>query len=167
MWFKCNGNMWSSIVDKCREKNIDLVDIIFHTKYLVNRERVFGFSEIEGTRENIEAALVLNDYSCDRVILSYIKPDLFTQDEWDYLIPYLEENNLLNREINMFYRDDLPTPRIIHVQTDTIKTWFFSSYYIRVVYRICNHTFKPPKEIEDLFVDDGACLNAIYVSDYL
>ena len=164
MYFKCNGTKWSSIVDKCREKDIDMVEIIFHTKYPVNVPRWFGFSEI--TVDNVQAALVLEDFECDRVILSYIKPDIFTDDEWDYLLPYLEENNLLNKQIKMFYRD-YKDPYIVQVVTDTLKTWFYSDYYVKLLYKISDHTFKPPSEIEDLFIDDGACLNAIYISDYL
>ena len=93
MYYKCNGTKWSSIVDKCREKDIDMVEIIFHTKYPVNVPRWFGFTDLEVG--NMEAALVLEDFECDRVILSYIKPDIFTDDEWDYLLPYLEENGYL------------------------------------------------------------------------
>ena len=164
MYFKCNGTKWSSIVDKCREKDIDMVEIIFHTKYPVNVPRWFGFSEI--TVDNVQAALVLEDFECDRVILSYIKPDIFTDDEWDYLLPYLEENNLLNKQINMFYRD-YKDPYIVQVVTDRLKTWFYSDYYVKLLYKISDHTYKPPSEIEDLFIDNGACLNAIYISDYL
>ena len=164
MYFKCNGTKWSSIVDKCREKDIDMVEIIFHTKYPVNVPRWFGFSEI--TVDNVQAALVLEDFECDRVILSYIKPDIFTDEEWDYLLPYLEENDLLNKQINMFYRD-YKDPYIVQVVTDTLKTWFYSDYYVKLLYKISDHTYKPPSEIEDLFIDNGTCLNAIYISDYL
>ena len=164
MYFKCNGTNWSSIVDKCREKDIDMVEIIFHTKYPVNVPRWFGFTDLEVG--NMEAALVLEDFECDRVILSYIKPDIFTDDEWDYLLPYLEENDLLNKQINMFYRD-YKDPFIVQVVTDTLKTWFYSDYYVKLLYKISDHTYKPPSEIEDLFIDNGACLNAIYISDYL
>lgn len=164
MYFKCNGTKWSSIVDKCREKDIDMVEIIFHTKYPVNVPRWFGFTDLEVG--NMEAALVLEDFECDRVILSYIKPDIFTDDEWDYLLPYLEENDLLNKQINMFYRD-YKDPFIVQVVTDTLKTWFYSDYYVKLLYKISDHTYKPPSEIEDLFIDNGACLNAIYISDYI
>ena len=124
-------------------------------------ERENFFSAIH----NMEAALVLEDFECDRVILSYIKPDIFTDDEWDYLLPYLEENDLLNKQINMFYRD-YKDPFIVQVVTDTLKTWFYSDYYVKLLYKISDHTYKPPSEIEDLFIDNGACLNAIYISDY-
>ena len=164
MYFKCNGTKWSSIVDKCREKDIDMVEIIFHTKYPVNVPRWFGFSVI--TVDNVQAALVLDGFECEKVIISYFKPDIFTDDEWDYLLPYMEENDLLNKEINMFYRD-YKDPYIIQVVTDTLKTWFYSDYYVKLLYKISDHTYKPPSEIEDLFIDDGACLNAIYISDYL
>ena len=164
MYYKCNGNKWSSIVDKCREKDIEMVEIIFHTKYPVNFPRWFGFTDLEVG--NMEAALVLEDFECDRVILSYIKPDIFTDDEWDYLLPYLEENDLLNKQINMFYRD-YKDPYIVQVVTDTLKTWFYSDYYVKLLYKISDHTYKPPSEIEDLFIDNGACLNAIYISDCL
>ena len=164
MYYKCNETKWSSIVDKCREKDIDMVEIIFHTKYPVNVPRWFGFSEI--TVDNVQAALVLEDFECDRVILSYIKPDIFTDEEWDYLLPYLEENDLLNKQINMFYRD-YKNPYIVQVVTDTLKTWFYSDYYVKLLYKISDHTYKPPSEIEDLFIDNGACLNAIYISDYI
>ena len=163
MFFKCNGTKWSSIVDKCREKNIDMVEIIIQTKYPVNVPRWFGFTDIDVG--NMETALVLEDFECERVILSYIKPDIFTDDEWSYLLPYLEEHELLNKQINMFYRD-YKDPYIIQVVTDTIKTWFFSNYYVKLLYKISDHTYKPPNEIEDLFIDNGACLNSIYVSNY-
>lgn len=164
MFFKCNSTKWSSIVDKCREKNIDMVEIIIQTKYPVNVPRWFGFTDIEVG--NMEAAFVLDDFECERVILSYIKPDIFTDDEWSYLLPYLEEHDLLNKQINMFYRD-YKDPYIVQVVTDTIKTWFFSNYYVKLLYKISDHTYKPPSEIEDLFIDNGGCLNSIYVSDYI
>ena len=41
---KTENNTWSSLVRTCEDEQIELADIIIHTKYPVNSERLFGFS---------------------------------------------------------------------------------------------------------------------------
>ena len=91
------------------------------------------------------------------------KPDIFTQEEWNYLLPQLRENNLLNKRLNFFYHTPDPL-RMIEVVTPTRKTYFYSNYYVRVVYQVTDE--QCPSELADLFIDDGYCLNAIYVRAY-
>ena len=41
------NNTWSSLVHICEDENIQLADIIIHTKYPIDPERLFGFSLIQ------------------------------------------------------------------------------------------------------------------------
>ena len=41
---KTENNTWSTLVRTCEDENIELADIIIHTKYPINSERPFGFS---------------------------------------------------------------------------------------------------------------------------
>ena len=163
LYYKTEQNTWKSIVDTCREHNIKLADIIIHSKYQINTERVFGFSEVE-QEGNLNCGLILHNYECEQMVFSvFQKPDIFTQEEWNYLLPQLRQNNLLNKRLNFFYH--VPDPlRMIEVVTPTRKTYFYSNYYVRVVYQVTDE--QTPSELADLFIDDGYCLNAIYVRAY-
>lgn len=176
VYYKTEENTWESIVRTCEDHDIKLADIIIHSKYQINSERLFGFSEITQDKKVkrslteqqqcccLNCALVLHNYECENTTFTaYRKPDIFTEDEWTFLLPQLEVNNLLNKPLNFFYH--VPDPlRMIEVYTPTRKTCFFSNYYVRVVYQI--NDSETPSELADLFIDDGACLNAIYVRAY-
>lgn len=155
-------NTWKSIVRTCKSMKIELADIIIHTKYPINCERVFGFSE--KSIQNVNCGLILHNYDCKEIVLNeYVKPDMFEDEEWAYLVPKLKENNLLDKPIQLFVH--VPDPvRILEVITKNTKIFFYSNYSVRIVYHIQDDT--QPSEFHDLFVDNGACLNAIYVRPY-
>ena len=93
--------------------------------------------------------------------LDETRPSLFTEDEWEYLLPQLKSNGLLGVPLNVFWRgDSLPT-HIIGVMTENRAVYFFSNYYARVVYKVVDD--EVPPELSDLFIDDGACLKGVYV----
>ena len=162
-YFKTDKNTWKSIKRTCEQHNIKLADIIIHSKYKINCERVFGFSEIT-PQENVNCGLILHNYNCnEEVFTSSVSNKYFTQDEWNYLLPKLQENNLLNKPVNFFYHVADPL-RIIEVITPKRRVYFYSNYYVRLVYHIQSE--ETPQELADLFIDNGACLNAIYVRHY-
>ena len=173
-YYKTDKNTWKSIKRKCEQHNIKLADIIIHSKYKINSERVFGFSEVgsqdkrtDGSRiaeGNVNCGLILHNYNCnEEVFTSSVSNKYFTQDEWNYLLPKLQENNLLNKPVNFFYHIADPL-RIIEVVTPKTKVYFYSNYYVRLVYHIQSE--ETPQELADLFINNGACLNAIYVRHY-
>lgn len=165
MYLKVNGLTWKDVVDTIKSNNIRLADIVIHTKYPINTERLFCFSEKETKNTNV--GLILHDYLCKEMVLTDEKPEFFTDTEWMYLLPHLIDNNLLNKPINVFYKN-IEQPHIVYIQSknqyNSTKIWFYSNYYIHVVYKIVNDEL--PKEIEDVFIGDGKCINAIYVSEY-
>ena len=166
MFLKVNGLTWKDVVDTIKSNNIKLADIVIHTKYPINTERIFCFSEKE--TKNVNVGLILHDYLCKEMILTYDKPDLFTDSEWIYLLPNLIENDLLNKTINVFYKN-IEQPHIVYIQSknqynNSSKIWFYSNYYVHVIFKIVNDEL--PKEIEEIFIDDGKCINAIYVNEY-
>ena len=89
---------------------------------------------------------------------------MFTVDEWEYLLPQLESNGLLGVPLNVFWRESSLPPCIIGVLTKSRAVYFFSNYYVRLVYKIVND--EVPPELSDLFIDDGACLKGVYVKPY-
>ena len=166
MYFKVNGLTWKDVVDTIKSNNIRLADIVIHTKYPINTERIFCFSEI--STQNINVGLILHNYFCKEMVLTDKKPDFFSDNEWLYLLPNLIENDLLNKPINVFYKN-IEQPHIVYIQSKTqynskTKIWFYSNYCVHVIYRIVNDEL--PKEIKDIFIDDGKCINAIYVDEY-
>ena len=48
--------------------------------------------------------------------------------------------------------------------TENRAVYFFSNYYVRVVYKVADDTL--PTELSDLFIDNGACLKGVYVRVY-
>ena len=168
---KTENNTWSSLVRTCEDEQIELADIIIHTKYPVNSERLFGFS-VCIPQANVNCGLILHDYDYIEMLLSESRPPLFTEDEWEYLLPHLKSNGLLDVPLNIFWREeratpylDVPlnifwreeraTPYVVSVETENRAVYFFSNYYVRVVYKVGDDT--PPPELSDLFIDDGAC----------
>ena len=160
---KTKNNTWSSLVRTCEDENIELADIIIHTKYPINSERLFGFS-VCTPQANVNCGLILHDYDCMELTLDETRPPLFTEDEWEYLLPQLKSNGLLGVPLNVFWRgDSLPT-HIFGVTTENRAVYFFSNYYVRVVYKVVDD--EVPPELSDLFIDDGACLKGVYVRAY-
>ena len=162
---KTENNTWASLVRTCEDENIQLADIIIHTKYPIDSERLFGFS-LTQSQSNVNCGLILYDYDCTEMTIDGTsRPSLFTEDEWDYLLPQLQSNGLLGVPLNIFWRGDLSIPpHIIGVLTEYRAAYFFSNYYARLVYRVVSDN--PPPELSDLFIDDGACLKGVYVKPY-
>ena len=157
---KTENNTWSSLVRTCEDENIELADIIIHTKYPINSNRLFGFS-VRTPQANENCGLILHDYDCMEMTLDETRPPLFTEDEWEYLLPQLKSNGLLGVPLNVFWRNDSLPPHMIGVMTENRAVYFFSNYYIRVVYKVVNDEYPP--ELSDLFIDDGAYLKGVYV----
>ena len=145
------NNTGSSLVCTCEDENIELADIIIHTRYPINSNRLFGFS-VRTPQANVNCSLILHDYDCIEMTLDETRPPLFTEDEWEYLLPQLKSNGLLG------------VPYIIGVMTENRAVYFFSNYYVRVVYKVADDTL--PTELSDLFIDNGACLKGVYVRVY-
>ena len=80
---KTENNTWTSLVRTCEDEDIQLVDIIIHTKYPIDSERLFGFSLIQ-PQSNVNCGLILHDYECTEMTLDESRPPLFTEDEWVY-----------------------------------------------------------------------------------
>ena len=157
---KTENNTWSSLVPTCEDENIQLADIIINTKYPINSERLFGFS-VCTPQANVNCGLILHAYDCMELMLDETRPTLFTEDEWEYLLPQLKSNGLLGVPLNVFWRETSLPPRIICVLTKNRAVYFFSNYYVRVVYKVVDD--EVPPELSDLFIDDGACLKGVYV----
>ena len=160
---KTENNTWSSLVRTCEDENIELADIIIHTKYPINSERLFGFS-VCTPQANVNCGLILHDYDCIEMTLDETRPPLFTEDEWEYLLPQLKSNGLLGVPLNVFWRNDSLPTHIIGVTTENRAVYFFSNYYVRVVFKVVDD--EVPPELSDLFIDDGACLKGVYVRAY-
>ena len=160
---KTENNTWASLVCTCEDKNIQLADIIIRTKYPIDSERLFGFSLIQ-PQSNVNCGLILHDYECTEMTLDETRPSMFPEDEWEYLLPQLESNGLLGVPLNVFWRESSLPPHIIGVLTKNHAVYFFSNYYVRLVYKVVNDEV-PPK-LSDLFIDDGACLKGVYFKPY-
>ena len=65
---KTENNTWSSLVRTCEDEDIELADIIIHTKYPINSERLFGFS-VRTPQSNMNCGLILHDYDCIEMTL--------------------------------------------------------------------------------------------------
>ena len=96
--------------------------------------------------------------------LDETRPSMFREDEWEYLLPQLESNGLLGIPLIVFWRESSLPPHIIGVLTKNRAVYFFSNYYVRLVYKVVND--EVPSELSDLFIDDGACLKGVYVKPY-
>ena len=160
---KTENSIWASLVHTCEDKNIQLADIIIHTKYPIDFERLFGFSLIQ-KQANVNCGLILHNNECNEMTLDETRPSMFREDEWEYLLPQLESNGLLGVPLNVFWRESSLPPHIIGVLTKNRAVYFFSNYYVRVVYKVVND--EVPPELSDLFIDDGACLKGVYVKPY-
>ena len=83
---KTENNTWSSLVRTCEDENIQLADIIIHTKYSIDSERLFGFSLIQ-PQSNLNCGLILHDYKCTEMKLDDTRLSMFRENEWEYLLP--------------------------------------------------------------------------------
>ena len=105
----------------------------------------------------------MHDYECTEMIFDETRPSMFIEDEWEYLLPQLESNGLLGVPLNVFWRESSLPPCIIGVLTKNRAVYFFSNYYVRLVYKVVND--EVPPELSDLFIDE-ACLKCVYVRVY-
>ena len=139
---KAENNTWASLVRTCEDENIELADIIIHTMYFIDSERLFGFSFIQ-PQANVNCGLILHDYECTEMTLDEIRPSIFPEEEWEYLLPHLESNGLLDIPLNAFWRKTSLSSHIIGVLTKNRAVYFFSNYYVRVVYKVVNDEVSP------------------------
>ena len=160
---KTENNTWASLVPPCEDENIELADIIIHTKYPISSERLFCF-RVCTPQANVNCGLILHDYDSMEMTLDETRPTLFTEIEWEYLLPQLKSNGLLGVPLNVFGRTYYTQPYVVSVETDNRAVYFFSNYYVRVVYKVVND--EVPPELSDLFIDDDACLKGVYVKPY-
>ena len=160
---KTENNTWASLVHTCEDEIIQLADITIHIKYPFDSDRLFGFFLIQ-PQSNVNYGLILYDYECTEMILDETLPSMFTENEWEYLLPQLESNGLLGVPLNVFWRESSLSPHIIGVLTKNRAVYFFSNYYIRVVYKVEND--EVPPDLSDMFTDDGAWLKGVYVKPY-
>ena len=79
-YLKTDNNTWASLVRTCEDENIQLADIIIHTKYPIDSECLFGFSLIQSL-SNVNCGLILHDYECTEMTLDKTCPSMFTEDE--------------------------------------------------------------------------------------
>ena len=89
---------------------------------------------------------------------------MFREDEWKCLLLQFESYSLLGMHLNVFWRETSLLPCIISVLTNNRAVYFFSNYYVRVVYKVVND--EVPPELSDLFNDDGTYLKGVYVRAY-
>ena len=157
---KTENNTWASFVRTFEDENIQLADIIIHTKYPIDFERLFGFSLIQ-SQSNVNWGLILHDYNCTEMILGDNCSSMFRENEWEYLLPQLESNGLLGVPLNVFWRESSLYHHIIGVLTKNRAIYFFFNYYVRLGYEVVNDEMPP--ELSDLFIDDGAYLKGVCV----
>ena len=160
---KTENNTWTSLVCTCEDENIQLADIIINTKYPIDSERLFSFSLIQ-PQSNVNCGLILHDYECSEMTLDETRPSLFTENEWEYLLPQLKSNGLLNVPLNVFWRESSLPSHIIGVLTKNRAVYFFSDYYVRLISKVIND--EVPPELSDLFIDEGTCLKGVYIREY-
>ena len=96
--------------------------------------------------------------------LDETRPSLFTENEWEYLLPQLKSNGLLNVPLNVFWRESSLPSHIIGVLTKNRAVYFFSDYYVRLISKVIND--EVPPELSDLFIDEGTCLKGVYIREY-
>ena len=129
-----------------------------HTKYPIDSESLYGFSLIQ-PQSNVNCELILHDYECTEMTLDETRPSMFTENKWEYLLPQLEFNGLLGVPLNVFCWESSLPPCIIGVFTKNHVDYFFSNYYVRLVFKIVNDEVS--SELSDLFIDDSACLKGV------
>ena len=139
---KTENNTWSSLVRTWEDENIELADIIIYTKYPIIFEHLYGFS-VGTPQSNVNCGLILHDYYYIEVTLDETLPPMFIEKEWEYLLPQLESNGLLGVFLNVFWRNVLLPPHIIGVMIENCAVYFFSNYYVRVVYKVVNDKPRP------------------------
>lgn len=162
---KTNEISWDSVYKTCKEQCIKIAEILIVCKYPVNTERIIGFSEI--TQTNVNVALVLWRYQCKSAVLTPdTKPEFLTDNEWQWLIPKLQEANLFNHKINVFWRDNVSSlnckdTEIQAIRTNTSTTYVYTPHVIRLYYVVGSNNC--PKDLIELFNEGSNVINAIYV----
>ena len=79
-------------------------------------------------------------------------------------MPQLKSNGLLGVPLNVFGRTYYTQPYVVSMETENRAVYFFSNYYVRVVYKVVLD--EVPPELSDLLIDDDACLKGVYVRAY-
>ena len=133
----------------------------YHSYQVSNWFRASVWLVSHSTAIHVNCGLILHDYECTEMTLDETRPSMFTEDEWEYLLPQLESNGLLGVPLNVFWRETSLPPHIIGILTKNRAVYFFSNYYVRLVYKVVND--EVPPELSDLFIDDGACLKGVYM----
>ena len=83
---KTENNTLASLVCTCEDENTQFADIIIHTKYPIDSERLFGFFLIL-SQSNVNCRLILHDYDCTEMTFDGTsRPSLFSEDEEEYLL---------------------------------------------------------------------------------
>ena len=77
---KTESNTWASLVRTWEDENIQLADIIIHTKCPIDSEHLFGFSLIY-SQSNVNCGLILHDDECTEMIFDETRPSMFIEDE--------------------------------------------------------------------------------------
>ena len=103
-------------------------------------------------------------FECTEMTLDATRPSMFPEEKWEYLLTQLESSDLLGVPLNVFWRESSLSPHIIGVLTKNRVVYFFSNYYVRLVYKVVSDELPP--ELSDLFIDDGACLKGVYIKPY-
>ena len=161
---KTDNNTWASLVRTCEDKNIQFADMIIYIKYPIDSERLFGFS-LTQSQSNVNSGMILHDYNSIEMIFDGISlPSMFSEDEWEYLLSQLKSSGLLGVPLNVFWRESSLPSHIIRVLTKNHAVYFFSNYYVRLVYKVADD--EVPPELSNLFIDDGASLKSVYVRPY-
>jgi len=163
---------WASCYNVCQEYGYDCIEIMMVTKYPVNSEHIIGFSEI--TQTNINVAMVLYHYECTKTTLrADTRPEFLSDEDWNWVLPYLQSNNLLNHEIYVFWRRPRPEPVIQEIEYTTVqpngypdgyhyqraKIFVYSNYIIRLWYLV--NDVGCPEELKSLL--DKGVVNSIYI----
>jgi len=160
---------WASLYRTCKEHGYTCIEIMLVTKYPHSSEHIIGFSEINVS--NVQLAMVLYHYNCIKVTLTATThPSIISDDDYQWLLPYLQANNLLNHDIYMFYKDNNTTNTIqeinyvayeypdgYHYQKS--RVYVYSNYVIRMWY-IVNDIGCPP-ELQQLLTAN--VVNAMYI----
>ena len=161
---KCQKTTWDNMIQTCIENKIDLAEVVLHTKYPINSEKIFEFidsSEIMNT----ETGLILYDYLEEKHVKFPADKYIFNEDEWNFILPELNKYDLLYKELTLLYKESDIQDEIITIKADDKLTYFYSRYYVKFIFKVKNNSYEIPSSLKDLFIDNGSCINAIYVRE--
>ena len=64
----------------------------------------------------------------------------------------------------MYKKPDIQD-EIITIKTDDKLTYFYRRYYVKFIFIVKNNLHEIPSSLKDLFIDNGRCINAVYVRE--